>query len=549
MEAVKSGLWFLTGGGTMAARIAAHDWSATALGRIEDWPASLHMALSMVLNSRLPCCLCWGPGLLSLYNDAYRPLLCDADALGRPFREACAGNWHTVGTAARRALAGEAGHVEDMPVAPGRSWYSFSCNPVRDETGEVRGILCTASDATAKMQAIAALREKEQARLAEAALRQAHKMEAVGQLTGGLAHDFNNMLAGVAGHLELMKLRLKMGQTSGLVERIETALGATRRAASLTHRLLAFSRRQALDPKPTDVNALLLSMTDLVAHTAGPAIRVETDFAPAVWPVFCDPSQLESAVLNLATNARDAMPDGGTLRIGTANATLDVAAAALLPGLLPGEHVVITVSDNGAGMTPDVATRAFDPFFTTKPVDQGSGLGLAQAYGFATQSNGTLRLESTVGIGTTATLYLPRASVEAAPAADLPPVEKAAGAPVLNATVLFVEDDALVRDSVAPILEQAGATVLCAENGEAALRILEAGHAVDVLFSDIVMPGELNGVMLAKHVQQHYPRIAIVLATGYFDKKVELPGVPLLTKPYQTHAVITTLSQVIYQFV
>jgi signal transduction histidine kinase/CheY-like chemotaxis protein len=541
MEAVKSGLRFLPGGGTIAARIAAHDWSATPLGPIDDWPAALRMALSMTLDSRLPCCLCWGSDLLSLYNDAWRPLLGDTDALGHPFREACAGDWHTIWPAPQRALAGEAGHVDDMPI--GQSWYSFSYSPVRDESGAVRGILCTACDTTGKMQAIAALREKEQARLAEDALRQAHKMEAVGQLTGGLAHDFNNMLAGVAGHLELMKLRLNMGQTTGLVERIETALGATRRAASLTHRLLAFSRRQALDPKPTDVNTLLLSMSDLLAHTAGPTIRIETDLAPGLWPVFCDPGQLESALLNLANNARDAMPDGGTLRIDTANATLDAAAAALHPGLLPGEHVVITVSDSGAGMTPDVVARAFDPFFTTKPLGQGTGLGLSMVYGFATQSHGHALIQSELGTGTVVRITLPRCASQAQqPAANADTVAEQG-----KGRVMVVDDEDSIRAAMAELLELHGYTVQQAADAHAALRHLQRGPAPDLLVTDIGLPGGMSGRQLADIMRSQLPQLPVLLVTGYAEgtvmKNESLPAqMELLTKPFPMNALLAKVT-------
>ncbi|GAB3460130.1 hypothetical protein GCM10027321_19240 [Massilia terrae] len=531
----------------MAARIAAHDWSATPLGPIEAWPAWLRTALSMVLNSRFPCYFCWGSGFISFYNDAYAPILGDKEALGRPFREVWPEAWDTVGPIAHRAFAGEASYVEDLPIVLQRhgyaeqTWYTFSYSPVRDECGAVGGILCTVHETTAKVQAMADLREREQARLAEDALRQSQKMEAVGQLTGGLAHDFNNMLAGVAGHLELMKLRLKMGQTTGLVERIETALGATRRAAALTHRLLAFSRRQALDPKPTGVNELVLSMRGLLERSAGPAIRLDTRLAPELWPVFCDPVQLENALLNLTNNARDAMPDGGILRIETANATLDAAAAAQHPGLAPGEHVVITVSDSGAGMTPDVVARAFDPFFTTKPLGQGTGLGLSMVYGFATQSHGHVRIQSEAGSGTVVRITLPRCASQARQAP--PPAGDGDG----KGLVMVVDDEDSIRGVMAEVLEMHGYTVQQAADAHAALRQLQCGPAPDLLVTDIGLPGGMSGRQLADIMRSQLPELPVLLVTGYAESTVmkneSLPAqMELLTKPFPMNALLAKVS-------
>jgi CheY-like chemotaxis protein/anti-sigma regulatory factor (Ser/Thr protein kinase) len=268
------------------------------------------------------------------------------------------------------------------------------------------------------------------------------------------------------------------------------------------------------------------------------AVTLDMVIAPDLWSIKIDPTQFELALLNLVINARDAIAGQGRITIEAGN---HVETASKGP-LAAGAYVRIRVVDNGAGMPPEVLARAFDPFFTTKPVDKGSGLGLAQAYGFAMQSGGTLRLDSSVGAGTTASLYLPREHV--APA--VPPVQpQHPGVPVLKATVLFVEDDSLVRESVAPILEEAGATVLCAQDAKEALRMIESGRHIDVLFSDIVMPGEMNGVMLAEHVRTKYPRIAVVLATGYFEKKVELPGVRLLAKPYEAQAAIDALAHAV----
>jgi PAS domain S-box-containing protein len=383
--------------------------------------------------------------------------------------------------------------------------------------------------------------EKQQAqalRLAEDALRQSQKMEAVGQLTGGLAHDFNNMLAGVAGHLELMKLRLKMGQVNGLVERIDTALGATQRAAALTHRLLAFSRRQALDPRPTDVNALVLSMTDLVKHTAGPSITVETRLEPELWHTFCDPNQLESALLNLANNARDAMPDGGTLSIDTANIMLDHETASQHPGLQEGEHVLVAVSDSGSGMTPDVVARAFDPFFTTKPLGQGTGLGLSMVYGFATQSHGHVRIISAPGRGTTIRLTLPRHITQEQQDLAQTPAESTNDSGQAKGCVMVVDDEVDIRVVMAEVLQMHGYAVVQAADAHEALRHLQRGPAPDVLVTDIGLPGGMNGRQLADIMRERLPDLPVLMVTGYAESTVmkndALPAqMELLTKPFK----------------
>lgn len=254
---------------------------------------------------------------------------------------------------------------------------------------------------------------------AEEALRQSQKMEAVGQLTGGLAHDFNNMLAGIVGSLELMQTRMLQGRVGDLDRYIGAAQGAAKRAAALTHRLLAFSRRQTLDPKPTDVNRLVEGMMDLVRRTVGPAVAIESVGAGGLWPTLVDPSQLENALLNLCINARDAMPEGGRIVIETANRWLDHRAAQERE-LEPGQYVTLCVSDNGTGMTPDVVAKAFDPFFTTKPIGEGTGLGLSMIYGFAKQSGGQVRIYSEIDQGTMVCLYLPRHLGEAEAEASLP---------------------------------------------------------------------------------------------------------------------------------
>jgi PAS domain S-box-containing protein len=390
--------------------------------------------------------------------------------------------------------------------------------------------------------------QAEALRAAEEALRQSQKMEAVGQLTGGLAHDFNNMLAGVSGHLELMKLRLRMGQAQDLPARIDAALGVTGRAAALTHRLLQFSRRQALDPRPTSVNALVLSMTDLVQRAAGPTIAVRTRLTAGLWTTLCDPNQLESALLNLANNARDAMPEGGSIDIETGNATVTPGQAGRYGDLQPGEYVLVSVRDSGAGMPPDVLERAFDPFFTTKPMGQGTGLGLSMVYGFARQSGGAVRIESAPGQGAEVRLLLPRHVHDVPVAPSCEPCD--AGAPLAPAgrkgLVLVVDDEDDIRCVMAEVLQVQGYTVLQAADAPQALRQLQelgGQRRPDMLVTDVGLPNGMNGRQLADQVRTQWPQLPVLMVTGYAESTVmkneTLPAqMELLTKPFAMHALV-----------
>lgn len=414
-------------------------------------------------------------------------------------------------------------------------WVSWTIVP----EGEL--LYGVARDITAEKKQTDALR------YAEEALRQSQKMEAVGQLTGGLAHDFNNMLAGVVGHLELMKLLLEMGQTDGLQQRIDSALGVTERAAALTHRLLAFSRRQALDPKPTDANELVASMADLIYRTAGPTIKVETRLQASLWMTLCDPNQLESALLNLAINARDAMPNGGTLTIETENMTVGEAHAAIYGDLTPGDYVTVTVSDTGSGMTTDVASRAFDPFFTTKPLGQGTGLGLSMVYGFAKQSGGHASIHSQPGRGTIVRMRLPR-QILVSNTVDTGATQPASSAALQgNKTAMIVDDEPQIRSVLVDLLELQGYTVLEAGDAREALKILEATSTLDVLVTDIGLPNGLNGRQLADLVRTHWAELPVLLITGYAEEAVmkneALPqGMHLLTKPFSINSFTAKLA-------
>ena len=369
----------------------------------------------------------------------------------------------------------------------------------------------------------------------EEALRQSQKMEAVGQLTGGLAHDFNNLLAGISGSLELMGRRLARGETAEIERYLSGAQDAARRAAALTHRLLAFSRRQTLDPKATDVETLVAGMADLLRRTVGPEITLRTQSDGSPWPVLVDPNQLENALLNLCINARDAMPDGGTLTIGTSNETFH-GAAAEERGLTPGDYVALCVTDTGTGMAPDVLARAMEPFFTTKPIGVGTGLGLSMVYGFVRQSGGEVRIESALNEGTTICLFLPRHFGEAergetgAPSLAVPQAEA-------GQTVLVVDDEPLVRMLIVEVLEDLGYEALEAEDGAAALVELRRAGRIDLLVTDVGLPNGMNGRQVAEAARELRPGLKVLFVTGYAESAVLGPehlgpGTQVVTKPF-----------------
>jgi PAS domain S-box-containing protein len=373
----------------------------------------------------------------------------------------------------------------------------------------------------------------------EEALRQSQKMEAVGQLTDGIAHDFNNLLAGISGSLEMLDTRIKQGRFEAIPRYIDAAQGAARRAAALTQRLLAFSRRQTLDPHPVNVNKLIGDLEDLIRRTVGPSVAIEVVGAGGVWPTLVDPNQLENAVLNLCINARDAMPDGGRLTIETANKWLDDRAARdhELP---PGQYVSLCVTDTGSGMSPDVIARAFDPFFTTKPLGEGTGLGLSMIYGFVRQSGGQVRIYSEVGQGTTMCLYLPRyTGVERH-------VEVVAdrtdyGFEGNGETVLVVDDEPTVRMLIVDTLEGAGYRVIQAPDGPSGLAILQSDARVDLLITDVGLPGGVNGRQIADAGRVVRPSLKVLFVTGYAENAVIGAGrlgdgMQVMTKPFSIDA-------------
>jgi PAS domain S-box-containing protein len=540
--------------GALFAQAAALNWAATPLGPPDHWPEALRVLTGVMLGSRQPMFIAWGPERIMLYNDGYAPMLGQRHpaALGSRFGDVWADILDTVGPIMDAAYAGRGTHMDDIAITmhrhgyPEETHFAFSYTPVRDEGGIVRGMFCACTETTeqvmaarARQQAEAALQElaltleqrvaertaerdrlwrlspdimmvarldggvlavnpafhallgwssiaeaggslldmvhpddqpgtaaamgrlaegepvnhfrnryraagghwcwldwsakaeagylhaigrdisaqvraEEELARAQEQLRQAQKMEAVGQLTGGLAHDFNNLLTGITGSLELMRTRIARNETGDLSRFIGMALEAAQRAAALTNRLLSFSRRQTLDPRPTDVARLVASLQELIRGTIGPTIALDVESRPGLWLTLCDANQLENALLNLAINARDAMPGGGSLRMGVDNVRLGNSAARAHE-LPPGDYVRVSVADAGTGMAPEVAERAFEPFYTTKPMGAGTGLGLSMVYGFARQSGGHAFISSRLGEGTTIRLYLPRALLEPVP--------------------------------------------------------------------------------------------------------------------------------------
>lgn len=377
-------------------------------------------------------------------------------------------------------------------------------------------------------------RTEELTRLHEA-LRQSQKMEAVGQLTGGIAHDFNNLLAGISGALELLSKRLNEGRLNGMERYIDAAQGSAQRAAALTQRLLAFSRRQTLDPKPTDANRLINGMEDLIRRTVGPDVEVEVVGAGGLWATKIDQSQLENALLNLCINARDAMaPHGGRLTIETSNKWLDERAARARD-LPPGQYVSLCVTDTGSGMPPDVQAQAFDPFFTTKPMGQGTGLGLSMIHGFVRQSGGQVRIYSEMGKGTTMCLYMPRhqgSAIDDLETGSTPVTEGGHGE-----TVLIIDDEETVRSLVAEVLGDAGYNVIEAPDGPSGLDLLRSDRRIDLLISDVGLPGGMNGRQVADAARVSRPDLKVLFITGYAENAAVgngllAPGMEVLTKPF-----------------
>jgi len=649
----------------MSERVRHFDWAATSLGPLADWPASLRVATDMILASHFPKCLVWGHERITLYNDAFRPILGQKpEALGRPFHDVWAEAWQTLGPVVKRAYDGEATYVEDFALPVNRSgfmedaFFTFCYSPVRDENGAVCGMVDTVIETTGKVQAQRQLsrfaedlarqvaertadrdrmwrlatdlmmvldhdgrivagnpawtamlcwhtdqlerrllgdwlhaddRERTRDVLAqlgqgaatvrfetrmrhrdgswhvlawtavhdedrihavgrdmtaereaaaalqrsEAALHQSQKMESVGQLTGGVAHDFNNLLQVVSGNLQLLG-RIAAVHAAG-EKHVANAMAAVSRGAKLTGQLLAFARRQPLEPKVVNIGRFVSGMDDLLRRSLGESIETETIVSGGLWNSLVDPSQVENALLNLAINARDAMNGVGRLTIEAGNALLDENYVAQHGDVTAGQYVMLAVTDTGSGMPPEVLARVFDPFFTTKAEGKGTGLGLSMVYGFVKQSGGHVKIYSELGHGTTVKIYLPRVRQ----AEDSVVVETRRDVVGGQETILVAEDDEEVRGTVVEMLEQLGYRVLQARDAAAALAIVESGVDIDLLFTDVVMPGPLRSPELARKARLRLPSLAVLFTSGYTQNAIVHggrldAGVELLGKPY-TH--------------
>jgi PAS domain S-box-containing protein len=657
----------------MSAKVRDHDWASTPLGALSQWPPALRFAVETMLSSRFPSCLIWGPEHTMLYNEAYQPLMgSKPEALGRPLSEVWSESWPALKPMVDKAYAGEATFIEDFELETTRfgkleqAYFTFCYSPLRDESGQVRGMLNTVVETTSKFLALrqtqklaASLEEQVAERTAdrnrlwqlsedvllvarydgaitavnpawtatlgwseeetighpmagfahaddkqevakamtqlaiepqrrqivaryrhrdggerwiawtavpsdgfiqavgrdtteehlrelalhnaEERLRQSQKMEAVGQLTGGIAHDFNNMLQGIVLPLQIIRQRMAQGRYDEVGRYIDSGLAAAKRAAGLTQRLLAFSRRQPLDSRPVDLGASLSGLESMLKTTCGENIALQLELPQGLWPALTDANQFESAVVNLAINARDAMPTGGALHISAANVQADAAMSASIPGLEPGDYVCITVRDTGTGMPGDVVARAFDPFFTTKPLGQGTGLGLSMIYGFMRQSGGIAVLDSTVGQGTAVALYFMRSQhqeAEAAPAEALTPLSGARRPD----SILVVEDDDTVRLLAVELLRDMGFQVMEAATGNSAMALLSGAVHFDLLVSDVGLPGP-NGRQVADYAREKLPSIKIILMTGYAEQAAMTPQflgahMELLVKPFDAQALV-----------
>ena len=416
-----------------------------------------------------------------------------------------------------------------------RFWSNVIIDAIYDE-GVLIGFAKITRDLSERREAQRQLEE------AREQLFQAQKMEAIGQLTGGIAHDFNNLLTGISGSLELLQKRVMQGRFGDLSRFINAAQGGASRAAALTHRLLAFARRQTLDPKPVNPNRLISEMDDLVRRSIGPTIRLNTVLAADIATASCDPNQLENAILNLCINARDAMPGGGHLTIETANTHLNEH------DVEPGQYIAICVTDTGTGMAPNVLARAFDPFYTTKPAGQGTGLGLSMIYGFAKQSGGHVRITSKVGHGTTVRIYLPYHSG---------PIEEeiernqslATARAASGETVLIVDDEPTVRMLITEVLEELGYAAIEVADSALALKVLRSDVRIDLLITDVGLPGSMNGRQMTDAAREHRPKLPVLFITGYAEVAATggllEPGMHVMTKPFAMEAMASQIQSII----
>ena len=526
-----------------------------------------------VLFERAPgfMCVLNGPDhVFEFVNEAYLQLVGHRDVTGQPLivalPEIAGQGFVEILDGVRQTGEPFVGRdvVVDLQRVPGAAleqrFVNLVYQPIFDADGQVTSIFAEGQDVTEQKRTELALRElnatlaeridtalRERQEIEET-LRQSQKMEAVGQLTGGIAHDFNNLLTGIIGSLDLMQRRMATGRIEGVERYITTAMTSADRAAALTHRLLAFSRRQPIDPRPVDANRLIGAMAELLRRTIGEDVALDMPLTDMVWLALCDPHQLESAVLNLAINARDAMPDGGRLTIATANVVVGGSDPHRFQETEPGDYVCVTVSDSGTGMSADVLAKAFEPFFTTKPIGQGPGLGLSMVYGFARQSNGFAKIASTEGEGTAISLYLPRhrgETLASEPGEAAPVARIAAG----DEVVLVVEDEAAVRALVTEVLADLGYRTMSAEDGPSGLAILQGDARIDLLVTDVGLQG-LNGRQLADAARVVRPDLKILFMTGYAEKAAASsgflePGMELMIKPFTVEGLQRRIAEIL----
>jgi PAS domain S-box-containing protein len=587
-------------GSEAAALIARLDWAKSPLGEANDWPQSLRTAVDIVVHSPMPMLLLWGSELIQLYNDAFALLAGNKhpDAMGQPAHQTWPELHSFTAPIYDAVLSGQVRSFSEQRFVLQRNqrdteiWLDLTYSPIRDESASVCGILVTAIETNERRQFTQELQQRSEASLkaqqsteqrlrhlnenleervaqrtlalaeanqrlqnemvererAEDALRHAQKMEAVGQLTGGIAHDFNNMLTGIIGSLDLMQRYIAAGRSDDIGRFADAAVASAHRAAALTHRLLAFSRRQSLDRRPLDPNQLVASLEDLFRRTKGAHITLKVQLGNDIWPVNTDASQLENALLNLVINARDAMPEGGELLIETANSYLDGTDITTLEPVKAGDYVMLGVCDNGTGMAPKILAKAFDPFFTTKPIGQGTGLGLSMIYGFAQQSGGHVTLHSEPGQGTCVRLYLPRLHGTALES-SLPTSLSEAPVALAGEAVVVVEDDPAVRMLVVNVLDELGYTAHKAADAHTALPLLESDLRVDLLVTDVGLPG-MNGRQLAEIARQHRPGLRILFMTGYAQKATERQrlledGMDMVAKPFSIDLLATKIRSMI----
>jgi PAS domain S-box-containing protein len=495
--------------------------------------------------SRDLICVAGFDGYLKSINPAWSVALgrTEEDLLAKPFSDIIhPDDLALTGEVVTTLQSGRAAHQFHVRLlrADGEA-IPYAWSAVPDAAPESGLFYTVGRDNTEELAAAAELARTQEA------LRQSQKMEAVGQLTGGIAHDFNNLLAGIAGSLELMHKRVTEQGLAGFDRHLGIAQASAQRAAALTQRLLAFSRRQTLDPKPTDVNRLINGVEDLFRRSVGPNIEISFIGAIGLWPTKIDAPQLENALLNLVINARDAMPDGGKITIETANKWID-GRTAKERDLAPGQYISVCVTDTGTGMTPEVIERAFDPFYTTKPLGQGTGLGLSMIHGFVRQSGGQVRIYSELGLGTTMCLYLPRFAgdvAEDARADTEEPLEPGHGE-----TVVVIDDEVAIRMLISDVLEEAGYRVLEAADGASGLKILQSDSRVDLLITDVGLPGGFNGRQVADAARQARPDLKVLFVTGYADNAVigngHLdPGMQVITKPFPMTAFALRVREII----